>query len=85
MRVQESTIDSSYRGEVKIIAEIKDYDKDIDRFGFFTSSKTDEYTVGKGKKIAQLIIQPLPQFEIVEVEELSQSDRDANGLGSMGV
>lgn len=85
LRVQEVTIDSSYRGEVKIIAEIKDYDKEIDLFGWVTSSKTDEYTVGKGKKIAQLIIQPLPQFEIVEVDELSQSDRDANGFGSMGV
>ena len=85
LRVQEVTIDSSYRGEVKIIAEIKDYDKEIDLFGWVTSSKTDEYTVGKGKKIAQLIIQPLPQFEIVEVDELSQSGRDANGFGSMGV
>ena len=85
LRVQEGTIDSSYRGEVKIIAEIKDYDQGVDRFGFVTSSKTDEYVIKKGMKIAQLIIQPVPHFEVVEVYELSQSDRGENGFGSTGL
>ena len=85
LRIKEGTIDSSYRGEVKIIAEIKDYDQGVDRFGFVTSSKTDEYVIKKGMKIAQLIIQPVPQFEIVEADELSESDRGENGFGSTGL
>lgn len=85
LRVQEGTIDSSYRGEVKIIAEIKDYEQGITRFGFVASSNTGKFTIEKGMKIAQLIIQPVPQFEIVEADELSESDRGENGFGSTGV
>ena len=70
LRVLEGTIDSSYRGEVKVMADVK---------------KDCTYHVPKGAKIAQLIIQPLPQFEVVEVDELSQSDRGENGFGSTGV
>lgn len=82
LRVQEGTIDSSYRGEVKIIAEIKGYEQEITRFGFVTFSKI---TIEKGAKIAQLIIQPVPQFNIVEADELSESDRGENGFGSTGI
>ena len=71
LRVLEGTIDSSYRGEVKIMAEVV--------------KKDCTYHVPKGAKIAQLIIQPLPQFEIAEVDELSQSDRGEYGFGSTGV
>lgn len=70
LRVLEGTIDSSYRGEVKIMADVK---------------KDCSYHVPKSAKIAQLIIQTLPQFEVVEVDELSQSDRGENGFGSTGV
>lgn len=70
LRVLEGTIDSSYRGEVKIMVEVK---------------KDCTYHVPKGTKLAQLIIQPLPYFEVVEVDELSQSDRGENGFGSTGV
>ena len=70
LRVLEGTIDSSYRGEVKVMVEVK---------------KDCTYHVPKGAKIAQLIIQPLPYFEVVEVDELSQSDRGENGFGSTGV
>ena len=82
LRVQEGTIDSSYRGEVKIIAEVKGYEQEITRFGFVTTSKI---TIEKGAKISQLIIQPVPHFEIVEADELSESDRGENGFGSTGV
>ena len=70
LRVLEGTIDSSYRGEVKVMADVK---------------KDCTYHVPKSAKIAQLIIQPLPHFEVVEVDELSQSDRGENGFGSTGV
>lgn len=85
LRIQEGTIDSSYRGEVKIIAEIKDYEQGVSRFGYITSSRTIDYRIEKGMKIAQLIIQPVPHFEIVEADELSESDRGENGFGSTGV
>jgi len=47
-------------------------------------------TIGKqlsykvGDKIAQLIILPLPQYKIEEVEELSESERGTKGFGSSG-
>lgn len=85
LRVQEGTIDSSFRGEIKIIAEIKDYEQVVSSFGYITSSKVANYRIEKGMKLAQLIIQPLPHFEVVEVDELSQSDRGENGFGSTGV
>lgn len=85
LRVQEGTIDSSYRGEVKVIAEIKDLEQIISQIGFTTSSKTNYFVIEKGMKIAQLIIQPVPQFEVVEADELSESDRGENGFGSTGV
>lgn len=71
LRVLEGTIDSSYRGEVKIMAEVV--------------RKGCTRNIAKGAKIAQLIIQPLPYFEVVEVDELSQSNRGENGFGSTGV
>ena len=37
-----------------------------------------------GDKIGQLVILPLPQVELVEVDELSASDRGEKGLGSTG-
>ncbi|WP_373768577.1 dUTP diphosphatase, partial [Jeotgalibaca porci] len=70
LRVLEGTIDLSYRGEIKVMVEVK---------------KDCVYYVPKGMKIAQLIIQPLPQIELLEVDELSQSDRGENGFGSTGV
>lgn len=44
----------------------------------------EEYTVKAGDKIAQLIIQPLADTELVEVEELEESERGSNGFGSTG-
>jgi len=63
------TIDSGYRGEVKVI--------------LFNTTDTD-YSVKAGDRIAQLVIQnhDFPLF--VEVEELPESDRGVNGIGSTG-
>lgn len=73
LRVQEGTIDANYRGEIKVICDAL---KDPLGIG---------YAVAEGERIAQLIIQPLPNFEVVEVSDLSNSDRGANGFGSTGV
>ena len=37
-----------------------------------------------GDRIGQIIIIPYPEIEFVEVDELSDSDRGANGYGSSG-
>ena len=37
-----------------------------------------------GDKVAQLIIQPYPEIQFEEVEELSDSDRGLGGFGSSG-
>ncbi len=42
-----------------------------------------EYEVGD--RIAQAVIMPIPSVEYVEAEELSDSERGANGIGSTGV
>jgi len=61
-------IDSGYRGEIM--------------FSFNQLSGTQGYSAGD--KIGQLVILPLPQVGLVEVDELSTSDRGDKGLGSTG-
>ena len=62
-------IDSGYRGESVI---------GIINLG------AEPYTFEKGHKIAQMLIQKIEHLNVVEVENLSESDRGANGFGSTG-
>lgn len=63
------TIDSDYRGEVKvIIANISNKDEVIEH----------------GTRIAQLIIAPVYQIEWLESETLNETQRGAGGFGSTG-
>ncbi len=62
-------IDSDYRGEILIA-------------GYYVGK--DEMVINDGERIAQMIILPSPQAEIVEVDELSPTDRGAGGFGSTG-
>ena len=80
LRVQEGTIDANYRGEVKVICDMRDAMLSGDVWN-------DEYylEITKGAKIAQLIIQPLPTVAVVEVDELDDTDRGVGGFGSTGV
>lgn len=85
LRVQEGTIDSSYRGEIKIMVDIKAFSC-VHMASLFTQlTPSNSYIVEKGMKIAQLIIQPLPLFELEEANVLSESVRGENGFGSTGV
>ena len=44
------------------------------------------FNVHKGDRIAQMVIQKLPDVEVVEVNELSvPSERGCDGFGSSGV
>ena len=63
------TIDSGYRGEVKII---------IHNLG------RDTFRIEKGMRIAQLAIRPVPEVRFIEVEEIEESDRGTGGFGSTG-
>ena len=63
------TIDSGYRGEVGVIlVNLGDAD----------------FEVKKGDKIAQLVIAPVTQPEIVETAEVDETDRGAGGFGHSG-
>ena len=64
------TIDSGYRGEVGVI---------LANFG------EADFQVKKGDKIAQIVIAPVTQPEIVETTEVDETDRGAGGFGSTGV
>ena len=63
------TIDSDYRGEIKII--------------LFNHGK-EEFTVNNGDRIAQMILMPVLKVEFEEVEELPKSVRGSGGFGSTG-
>ncbi|TMK41116.1 MAG: dUTP diphosphatase [Actinobacteria bacterium] len=60
-------IDSGYRGEIQVVAINLDRQDPID--------------IRRGDKIAQLVILPVPQVALAEVEELPASDRGAGGFG----
>lgn len=62
-------IDSGYRGEVKI--------------GVINLSDK-PYTFEKGHKVAQMIIQERIYADVLEVEELSVTERGEGGFGSTG-
>ena len=64
------TIDAGYRGEVGVI---------------LVNLGTEPFAVEKGMKIAQLVIAPVTQADVVEVAEVDETDRGAGGFGSTGV
>ena len=64
------TIDADYRGEVGVI---------------LINHGTDPVTVQPGDRIAQLIIAPVTQAVLAEVDALADSTRDAGGFGHTGV
>ena len=63
------TIDSDYRGEVKVI---------------LINLSNEEFVVRDGERIAQMIIAAHSQAEWMQVEELGETERGAGGFGSTG-
>ncbi len=63
------TIDSDYRGEVKVI--------------LINHSKR-PFTINRGERIAQLIISPFEKIEWDNSESLSQTARNDGGFGHTG-
>ena len=63
------TIDSDYRGEIKII--------------LFNHGK-EEFTVNNNDRIAQMVLIPILKVEFEEVEDLPETIRGSGGFGSTG-
>ena len=63
------TIDSDYRGEIKII---------------LINLSKDKFIIKNGERIAQMVVCPVEQVSVEEVKELSDTDRGIGGFGSTG-
>ena len=61
-------VDSGYRGELLI--------------NLLNTDRHHAFTVEPGMRIAQLVVLEIPQVELVEVEELPESERGVRGFGS---
>ena len=63
------TIDSDYRGEIKII--------------LFNHGK-EEFTINNNDRVAQMVLMPILKAEFEEVEDLPETLRGSEGFGSTG-
>lgn len=65
------TIDAGYRGEVRVV--------------LLNTDPAEPFTVRRGDRIAQLVVQPVVRASFIDVQELPQPlARGANGFGSTG-
>ena len=63
------TIDSDYRGEICVI---------------MMNTQEEPFKISRGDRIAQLILSPVVQAQVKEVDMLDETKRGANGFGSTG-
>jgi dUTP pyrophosphatase len=63
-------VDAGYRGEVQVV---------------MINLGKEPFTVKKGMKIAQMLIQPVTEVRIVESESLDDTSRGEGGFGSTGL
>ena len=64
------TIDSDYRGEVKVI---------------LANLGGEPFEIKRGDRIAQLVPAPVQRAALIEVDSLDETARGAGGFGSTGV
>ncbi len=64
------TIDADYRGEIKVI---------------LINLGHDIFRIEKGLRIAQMVVCPIIQAQLKEVNELNETERGKGGFGSTGV
>lgn len=64
------TIDSDYRGEIKVI---------------LINLGNKEFVIEKGNRIAQMVLCPIAKIEFKEVEDFKETKRGAKGFGSTGI
>ena len=63
------TVDADYRGEVKVI---------------LINLGDEDFAIERGMRIAQMVVAPVTQAQLTEVETLSETARGAGGFGSTG-
>ncbi|MDP8221898.1 MAG: dUTP diphosphatase [Candidatus Lernaella stagnicola] len=63
------TIDSDYRGEIKIIV---------------ANLGTESFTLRRGERLAQMVVAPVVQLEWEETDDLPGTDRGTGGFGHTG-
>ncbi len=61
-------VDSGYRGELRVT--------------LLNTDRHEAFVVEPGMRIAQLVVLPVPELELLEVDELPESERGARGFGS---
>jgi dUTP pyrophosphatase len=61
-------VDPGYRGELRVV--------------LLNTDRTEPFVVEPGMRIAQLVVLPIPELELVEVDELPSSERGVRGFGS---
>ncbi|HEY1368792.1 MAG TPA: dUTP diphosphatase [Gaiellaceae bacterium] len=61
-------VDSGYRGEIKVV--------------LLNTDRQAPFVVEPGMRVAQLVVLPVPEVELVEVDELPESERGVRGFGS---
>ena len=61
-------VDSGYRGELRVV--------------LLNTDASERFVVEPGMRIAQLVVLPVPELELVEVDELPGSERGVRGFGS---
>ena len=61
-------VDSGYRGEIRVV--------------LLNTDTSEPFVVEPGMRIAQLVVLPVPELELVEVDELPDSERGVRGFGS---
>ncbi|HKK47052.1 MAG TPA: dUTP diphosphatase [Balneolaceae bacterium] len=64
------TIDADYRGELKVLA---------------VNLGDESFIINHGDRLAQMVIAPVIQAEVREVDTLSETERGDGGFGSTGV
>ena len=61
-------IDSGYRGEIRVV--------------LLNTDLREGFVVEPGMRIAQLVVLPVPEVQLVEMDELPESERGVRGFGS---
>ena len=64
------TIDADYRGEIKVI---------------LVNLGKDSFEVENGLRIAQMVVCPVVQAQLEEINDLSETERGDGGFGSTGI
>lgn len=64
------TVDADFRGELGVC---------------LINHGDQPFVVKPGDRIAQMVVKPVPMMHFMEVDELSETERGAGGLGSTGV